>query len=257
MSRKARAHRGRHHEEVEFLTNALQLNGATILDGPKKKRWTSHDIEQIRPLKPAQEEMFHSWYQGQNICAYGSAGTGKTFIAVYLALNEIVSGKSEYKKIKIVRSVVPTREVGYLPGTLEEKISVYEQPYMDIITDLSGCWKGYDNMKEVRLIDFVPTSFIRGLTWDNTIVIVDEGQNMNFHEIDSVMTRMGNHSRMIFTGDVKQSDLQRNHDQSGMPLALKVMENHGDFDMIKFTRHDVVRSDFVKKWITAVEDAAA
>ena len=112
-------------------------------------------------------------------------------------------------------------------------------------------------MKEARLIQFVPTSFIRGLTWDNTIVIVDEGQNMDFHEIDSVMTRIGQHSRMIFTGDVKQSDLRKKHDQSGMPLALEAMRNHGDFDMVHFTKHDIVRSEFVKKWILATEELAS
>ena len=257
MSRKARARKTRHHEDIDFLTDALHLNGATILEGPKKKRWTQHDIETIHPLKPAQEEMFHSWFNGQNICAYGSAGTGKTFLAIYLALNEIVSGRSEYKRIKIVRSVVPTREVGYLPGTLEEKISVYEQPYHDIVAELTGCWKGYEHMKDARLIEFVPTSFIRGLTWDNTIVIVDEGQNMDFHEIDSVMTRIGQHSRMIFTGDVKQSDLRKRNEKTGMPQAIQCMEAHGDFDMVQFNRHDIVRSDFVKKWIAATEELAS
>lgn len=254
MSRKKKARNGDYHEEIDFLTNALHKNGASILEGPKKKRWTRHDINHIKPLKPAQEEMFHSWFNNRSICAYGSAGTGKTFLAMYLAINEITSGNSDHKQIKIVRSVVPTREVGFLPGTLDEKIVHYEQPYMDIVHELTGCWKGYEYMKESRIIEFVPTSFIRGLTWDNTIVIVDEGQNMNFHEIESVMTRIGKHSRMIFTGDVKQSDLQRKYDQSGMSRAITVMQNHGDFDMIEFTRHDVVRSEFVKKWIIASED---
>ena len=255
MSRKARAKKSRHNEDVEFLNNALNLNGATVLEGPKKKRWTQHDIAHVTPLTQTQEDMFHSWNQGQHICAYGSAGTGKTFLALYLALSEVLSGKCSQKRIKIVRSVVPTRELGFLPGTLEEKILHYEAPYMDIVSELTEYWKSYEDMKEARLIQFVPTSFMRGLTWDNSIVIVDEGQNMNWHEINTIMTRLGNSSRIIFTGDILQTDLQRKYDPSGMQRAVNVMNNHGDFDMIHFNRHDIVRSEFVKKWIAATEDS--
>lgn len=226
-----------------------------ITEGPKKKKWSTHDLKTIKPLTPAQTELFHAFHNHEHVCAYGTAGTGKTYLALYLALNEVVTPSSPQDKIIIVRSVVPTREVGFLPGDLNEKVSVYETPYRDVCADLIGRASTYDDMKEAGLMFFVPTSFIRGLTWDDAIVIVEECQNMSFHEINSIVTRLGENSRVIFTGDTNQTDL-RPH-ECGMQQLLNIVDNIDAFAKVEFTRHDIVRSNVVKSWIVAMEEMAA
>ena len=245
----------RRNGKIEFLENALLKNGHAK-EGPVKKKWTTHDLADIKPLTPTQEEMFHAFFNDQHICAYGSAGTGKTFLALYLALTAVIGRPQEQSRIIIVRSVVPTREVGHLPGTLDEKIIPYELPYRDLLHELVGRQSTYDDMKAAGLIEFMTTSFIRGLTWEDAIVIVDEGQNMSFHEINSIMTRLGENSRVIFTGDLNQSDLTRKYDPTGMDRFLRVTKNMVEFDQIQFTLHDIVRSAFVKSWIMATENNA-
>lgn len=248
----AKKRRNGRQAEIETLSLALVQNGRAMEEGNKKKHWTKHDIKTIQPLTPMQENMFHAWYNNKHICAHGSAGTGKTFLSLYLAINEILEKKQN--RIIIVRSAVPTREIGFLPGTVGEKTAQYEIPYHDIMWELVGRKSTYQAMKDAGLIEFMITSFIRGLTWDNAIVIVDESQNMSFHEIDSVMTRIGKNSRIIFTGDIKQSDLDgKKNGISGMRDALKVFNNMKEFESIEFTKYDIVRSDFVKSWITASE----
>jgi len=235
---------------------ALVVNGRATEEGPRTKKWSVHDVRETQPLTSNQRDMFRLWYEGNHICAHGSAGTGKTFVALYLALNEVL--KKQQQRIIIVRSVVPTREIGFLPGTLEEKLTVYEQPYQDIMHELCGKPSTYNDMKEAGLIEFVSTSYVRGLTWDNAIVVVDECENLTFHEIDSVMTRMGNNSRMIVTGDVTQTDLDNKRNQSeGMSDAIKVFRNMHSIEEVQFNRHDIVRGEFVKNWIIASEDTLA
>jgi len=250
MAKKRRTGR---QAEIETLSLALVHNGRAMEEGNKRKHWSKHDIKTIQPLTPTQEDMFHAWYNNKHVCASGSAGTGKTFLALFLAINEIIEKRQ--KKIIIVRSAVPTRDVGYLPGTLEEKTALYELPYHDIMWELVGRASTYQNMKEAGLIEFMSTSFIRGLTWDNAIVIVDEGENMTFHEIDSIMTRIGENSRIIFTGDIKQTDLDgKKNGASGMLEALKVFDKMKEFESVQFNKHDIVRSKFVKSWIIASEE---
>lgn len=257
MSKRKR--NGHHNAEIERLANALVLNGSAVSDGPRRKKWTRHDLKAIKPLTPAQEEMFHDWFNGQNIIACGSAGTGKTFIAVFLALNEILRQDAEQQRIIIVRSAVPTRDVGFMPGTLEEKTALYELPYHEIFGELMGRYSSYEDMKNVGVVEFLTTSFVRGLTWDNSIVIIDEGQNMNWHEINSIMTRVGNNTRVIFTGDLPQTDLNKtSRDVTGMTRLLKVAEQmSSQFSVVTFTPMDIVRSSFVKDWIIASENVPA
>lgn len=239
--------------EIETLAHALKQNGKAMETPISKKTWTNHDLKLIKPLTPAQEDMFHTWYNDQHMCAHGSPGTGKTFLALYLALKEIL--QKNQAKIIIVRSAVPTREIGYLPGTVEEKTAQYELPYHNILWELIGRSSTYTDMKSAGLIEFMTTSFIRGLTWDNAIVVVDEGSNMTFHEIDSIMTRIGSNTRVIFTGDIKQTDLDnRKNGMCGMADALKVFNEMSEFELIQFTKHDIVRSEFVKSWITSTEE---
>jgi phosphate starvation-inducible protein PhoH len=230
------------YNEVTDLAQALILNGKATTEGPQRKTWTIHDLRQIKPLTPRQEEMFHDFFMGKNICAHGSAGTGKTYIALWLALNETMRKESGIRRIIIVRSAVQTRDMGFTPGTVEEKIALYEVPYRAMFHDFFGRWSTYDDMKAAGLVEFCTTSFLRGLTWDDAIVVVDEGQNMTMHEIDTIMTRLGERSRMIFVGDISQNDLR------------KVAARMSCFSTIQFTSHDIVRSEFVKQWIVAREE---
>lgn len=253
MTRK-RAQKAFARNNVYKLEKALVENGRAWEEGPKRKTWTRHDLNAITPMTPNQEEMFHDFMAGQNICAHGSAGTGKTYVAIFLALNEILNPKSDVNKLMIVRSAVSTRDVGHLPGTLEEKTMLYEAPYKDMFTDFMGRPATYQDMKEAGLVEFLTTSFIRGVTWDDCIIVVDEAQNMSFHEINTIMTRLGRNSRIIIVGDTIQTDLRKKGDESGMPKLLEVTHRMGRFTNIQFNRHDIVRSEFVKQWITAVED---
>lgn len=242
--------------ELEYLEMALCLNGSAQKEEPKRKHWNKHDLKTIKPLTPTQEDLFHAWYNGYNICAHGSAGTGKTFLATYLALQEILSQRQS--RIHIVRSAVATRDVGFLPGTLEEKIMQFEAPYHDILWELVGRQSTYQDMKERGLIEFHSTSFLRGLTWDNCIVIVDEAENLTMHEFDNVMTRLGKNTRVIITGDTRQTDLDgsKRMGKEGMSQAMKIFDQMEEFECINFSEHDIVRGDLVKSWIIASNNAA-
>lgn len=253
MIKKSRSKKDKKIGELEEM---IQLNGKAVLEGPKRKHFSTHDLRAIKPLNYTQECMFESYFQDNNIIAHGSAGTGKSFLSLYLALQEVLSNKNGSAKILIVRSIVSSRAIGFLPGSIEEKISPYEAPYRDITNHLLGKHDAYDTLKSLGCIEFVPTSFVRGLTWDNTIIIMDEIQNMNFHEINSVVTRTGENSKIIACGDYIQNDLHNDrNDVSGMPKFLEVARRSGIFDEIHFTRNDIVRSGLVKKWICALEDA--
>jgi len=235
------------------LTEALIRNGKAMEDGPKRKTWSIHDLKQIKPLTQRQEDMFHDFFAGKHICAHGAAGSGRTYVAVFLALNEILRNDSKMQRIILVRSAVPTRDLGFMPGTLQEKIALYEMPYIDIFADLVGRYTTYHDMKNAGLVEFWTTSFIRGLTWDNAIVVVDECQNMTTHEINSLMTRIGQNARVILVGDVKQSDLKKNGTKNGFEQILDVVKKLPSFSLIEFTHHDIVRSQFVKEWIMSYE----
>lgn len=262
MSRKTRKRQGKTQSKlrghIDFLNDININNTRAMEEGPIKKKWSLYDLKTIKPLTPTQEDMFHAFYSGADICAHGTAGTGKTFLALDLAFQEVLDGRNEANHIIIVRSNVATRDVGHLPGTLDEKMSEYEAPYREICAELFGKPSTYRDMKDAGLISFMPTSFIRGLTWNNAVVIVEEGQNMTFHEIDSVMTRVGYGSRVIYTGDVPQADLPHvGRDKSGMAILLSVLKDLENFEGIRFTRHDIVRGDFCKRWITATEHLAS
>jgi phosphate starvation-inducible PhoH-like protein len=219
----------------------------------KRKSWTIHDLKRIRAITATQEDMFQDFFNGDNIVAHGSAGTGKTYIASYLALNEYLRKDNDLECIHIVRSAVPTRDVGFLPGSIEEKAAMYELPYKDIFGDLLGRQSSYEDMKESGIVKFCTTSYLRGLSWDNSIIIVDEAQSMSFHEISTIMTRVGKNCRIIVCGDLHQNDLTKKGDASGFADFLNVAKSMRDFTSIKFTSDDIVRSEFTKSWIMACE----
>lgn len=240
--------------KIRFLETTMDNNITAMKEQPKIN-WTQHDLKSIPPLNTPQKTMQKSFLDNYHIVADGSAGTGKTFWGIYLALNELLSN-SDMERIVIIRSAVATRDIGYLPGDEKEKMSVFERPYIDVFDEVFKMKGSYERMKERGIIEFMPTSFIRGLNWNNAIVVVDEVQNLNFHEINSVLTRLGKDSRVILCGDYIQSDLNKSkNDVTGMQKFLRVIQrmNH-TFDYVRFTTNDIVRSEFVRDWIVALEE---
>lgn len=206
-------------------------------------------IYDIEPMTYAQRQVFESWNQGYNLMLHGCAGTGKTFISAYLAIRDIMDKVDGKTNLQIIRSVVPTRDMGFLPGNLSEKAKAYEAPYYPIFSDLYGRGDAYEVLKKKGKVNFETTSFIRGLTFDDSIIIVDEAQNLTFHELDSVITRVGENSRIIFCGDFTQSDFRFKDEQQGINNFMKVVDRMKSFDSIEFQRQDIVRSDLVKDYI--------
>lgn len=245
--------RGRKNRNIEKEMSAIAFDQITRQEGPKKKKWSLHDIVQIQPLTEVQREFYQCYLQGDHVVGYGSAGTGKSFLGLFLGLRDVIDKDQPQKKVIIVRSVVPSREMGHLPGTIDEKCEVYEMPYMDICAELFRKKSTYGDMKEAGLIEFLPTSFIRGSTWDDAIIVVDEAQNMTFHELNSVLTRVGQNSRVILLGDVRQTDFTKKHEVSGFAKAIQIAEDMDEFATVEFGRNDIVRSAFVKSWIIAAE----
>jgi phosphate starvation-inducible PhoH-like protein len=212
-------------------------------------------MRKINPLTPAQSDMFESYYEGYNLAAIGTAGTGKTMCATYLALNDVLQ-KGEYEKVVIIRSAVQTREQGFMPGSKAQKEAVFEGPYTDIVNDLFSRGDAYQVLKSKGMIQFMSSSFVRGLTFDNSIIIVDECQSMTYHELDTIITRVGESSKIIFCGDTKQDDLQQSRnraDISGLFDFIKVLKQIPSFDVVNFTVNDIVRSGLVKEYILAKE----
>ena len=200
------------------------------------------DLQQIEPLTQNQLKAFES---EKNLVLHGVAGTGKTYISCYLAFDDMIKG--QYDKLVIIRSAVSTRDIGFLPGHESEKASVYEEPYKDICIELFQRGDAYSLLKAKGLVHFMTTSFIRGVTLRNATIIVDECQNMSFHELDSIITRIGEGCRVIFCGDFRQADLPKN----GLRDFIRVLKAMESFDLIDFEIKDIVRSQFVKEYIIA------
>lgn len=217
----------------------------------KPKNSYNLEIKDIIPLTQNQRRTFNHYKIDKNLLLHGMAGTGKTFCALYLALLDILSYKSTKNKIIIIRSAVPTRDLGFLPGSLKEKLKQYETPYKNICTEILNRGDAYEILKTKDIISFMSTSFIRGNTFDDTIIIVDEIQNLNFHELDSIITRTGDNSRIIFSGDFRQSDLIKEQERKGLLDFIKVLDKMSSFRKIEFNIEDVVRSGLVKDYLIA------
>lgn len=208
-------------------------------------------LRRIDPLTANQSKAFDSFDDGKNLLLHGIAGTGKTFISMYLALNEVMNPLSGYNKVIIVRSVVPTRDMGFLPGNHKDKAKVYEAPYYIIANELFGRGDAYEILKQKTLVEFISTSFIRGTTLNDAIVVVDEIGNMTLHELDSVITRIGKNCRVVFSGDFRQSDLTREQEKNGLKDFIRILDRMKSFDYIEFDENDIVRSGLVKEYIIA------
>jgi len=210
---------------------------------------SSLKIRNIQPKTKNQDKVFMDFDDGYNLLLHGLAGTGKTFISLYLALADIIEGYGDQRNVTLVRSVVPTRDMGYLPGNQKEKSKVYEAPYANICSELFGRGDAYEVLKGRGMIDFITTSFVRGITLSDTTVIVDECQNLSFHELDSIITRLGENSRIIFCGDFRQSDLIRDDERKGVLTFMKILSKMKGFESVEFEEEDIVRSKLVKEYI--------
>lgn len=207
----------------------------------------------VEPLTANQLKVFDAYNRGSNLLLHGTAGTGKTFIAMYKALEEVMSGDTLYDKVVIVRSVVPTRDIGALPGSYHEKTEIYELPYRAIATELFNRGDAYMLLKQKQILEFISTSYIRGTTMRNCIMIVDEINNMTFHELDSVITRMGTNCKVIMCGDLKQSDLTKEHERAGLGNFMKILKKMKYFEHVEFNQDDIVRGGVVKEYICVRE----
>ena len=217
----------------------------------KPLRLKLEHLVKLDPLTQNQKLAFDSFASGNHLCLDGSAGTGKTFISLYLALEAVF--KKEYEKVIIVRSAVPTRDMGFLPGTQEEKEDAYTAPYKAIVNDLFEDQEAWGKVIATNSVEFLTTSFIRGITLKNAIVIVDESQNCTYHELCSVITRLDEDCRFIMAGDYYQSDFTRKGDQDGISEFIKIIKNMRAFDHIEFKWEDIVRSGFVRDFIMTKE----
>lgn len=228
----------------------------------RKKPINTSFIKKIEPLTDNQETLFDKYAQDQNLVAYGAAGTGKTFITLYNALLDVLDEKSPYEKIYIVRSLVATREIGFLPGDHEDKSSLYQIPYKNMVkymfeVDEASNEMLYANLKTQGTISFWSTSFIRGTTLDKSIIIVDEFQNLNFHELDSIITRVGIDSKIMFCGDATQTDLLKERERNGIIDFMRILQSMQSFDIIEFGVEDIVRSGLCKEYLVAKETLKA
>ena len=211
------------------------------------------ELEKIEPITDNQKKAFESWDKGYNLILTGSAGTGKTFIALYNAFKEMLDKPELYRRIMIMRSMVPTRDAGHLPGTKEEKEDPYKVPYKSICDEIFGYKGAYGKLTTANKLTFETTSYVRGATFDQTIIVVDEMQNLNFHELDSVITRVGNDCKIIFCGDYLQSDFKYNDDKDGIIKFISIVEQMRFFRVVNFGWEDIVRSDLVRDYIMTKE----
>ena len=231
--------------------------GLTAKQMKRKKPINADMMRDIEPLTDNQKSLFEAYAKDQNLVAYGVAGTGKTFITLYNALRDVLDPSTPYEKVYIVRSLVATREIGFLPGDHDDKSYLYQIPYKHMVKYMferpaeADFNMLYGNLKAQDTIDFWSTSFIRGTTFDKTIVIVDEFQNLNYHELDSIMTRVGAQSKIMFCGDASQSDLIKTNERNGIVDFMQVLRIMSSVDVIEFGVEDIVRSGLVKEYILA------
>ena len=222
----------------------------------KKTLGISHtDLTDIKPITDNQKEVFTHYQKGQNLFLYGVAGTGKTFVALYNALKDVLDPKSPRERVYIVRSLLPTRDIGFLPGDEEDKSYLYQVPYQNMVRfmfkqpDERSFEQLYNNLRNQGTIDFLSTSFLRGITIDNGVIIVDECQNLNFHELDTIMTRVGQDTKIIFAGDIQQTDLTKTNDRNGILDFVNIMQQMKEVDCIEFDLNDIVRSGMLKSYL--------
>ena len=221
----------------------------------KNKEVSAQSLISIKPITDNQKDVFTTWKSGKNQFLFGAAGTGKTFVSLYLALQDVLDLKKPYDKVILVRSLIPTREIGFLPGDEEDKSALYQVPYQNMVRFMFEMPNEqsfnmlYDKLKSQGTLFFLSTSFLRGLTFDNAIILVDECQNLNFHELDTIITRVGQDSKILFCGDFDQTDLQKTNEKNGLHNFLRILQEMDEFNCTEFTIGDIVRSGFVRSYL--------
>ena len=231
--------------------------GMTGKQMKRKKPLSSDYLIDIQPLTENQKKLFDSYKEGKHLVAYGAAGTGKTFVTLFNALKDVLNDRTPYERIYIVRSLVSTREIGFLQGDYEDKSDIYQVPYKHMVKYMFEMNSDadfemlYGNLKAQDTVKFWSTSFLRGTTLDNAIIIVDEFQNLNFHELDSIITRVGENSKICFCGDARQSDLLKTNERNGIVDFMNILRKMNSFDIIEFGIDDIIRSGLVKEYIIA------
>ena len=221
----------------------------------KKKEIGYSNLTKIKPITDNQKLVFESWKKNQNQFLFGCAGTGKTFVSLYLALQDVLRNETAQDKVVVVRSLIPTREIGFLPGDEEDKAALYQVPYSNMMQFMfeqpneQAFSMLYDRLKAQGSFYFLSTSFLRGLTFDNSIIIVDECQNLNFHELDTIITRVGQDSKIVFCGDFGQTDLTRTNEKNGLMNFLQILQEMDEFNCCEFDIGDIVRSGFVRNYL--------
>ena len=221
----------------------------------KQKDITFNQLNQIKPVTESQKKVFETYKSGLNQFLFGCAGTGRTFISLYLALQDVLKNETPYDKVIVVRSLIPTREIGFLPGDEEDKAALYQVPYSNMMQFMfeqpneQAFSMLYDRLKAQGSFYFLSTSFLRGLTFDNSIIIVDECQNLNFHELDTIITRVGQDSKIFFCGDFGQSDLTKMNEKNGLMDFLQILQEMNEFNCTEFDIGDIVRSGFVRSYL--------
>ena len=223
----------------------------------------SNQLLPIKPVGDTQKKVFEAWGKDKNIFLTGSAGTGKTFVLLHLALKDVLNKSTPHEKVILVRSLLPSRDIGFLPGTLEEKSNLYQDPYRILIKYLfeapseQDLAQAYDKLVGQGSLEFYSTSFLRGQTFDRSIIIVDEASNMIFQELDTIMTRVGQDSRICFAGDMAQSDLRKtNGERDGYHNFQAILEEMKEFDVIEFDIGDIIRSGLVRSYLIAKTNIA-
>ena len=231
--------------------------GMTAKQMRRKKPYNSEMMVDVQPITANQKIAFKAYDDNKNLFLYGAAGTGKTFITLYMALKQVLDPLTPYNKVVLVRSLVSTREIGFLPGDHEDKSALYQIPYKNMVkymfelptdNEFEMLW---GNLKAQESVTFWSTSFIRGTTLDNSIVIIDESQNLNFHELDSIITRVGEDTKIMFCGDVAQTDLIKTNEKNGILDFQKIITRMPEFEQVEFGVDDIVRSGLVKSYITS------
>ena len=222
----------------------------------KKNKEINHtNLVTIKPIGDNQKVVFDTWKKGKCQFLFGSAGTGKTFVSLYLALKDVMDLKSKFDRVVLVRSLIPTREIGFLPGDEEDKAALYQVPYQNMVQFMFEQPNEqqfntlYDRLKGQGSLFFLSTSFLRGVTFDNSIIIVDECQNLNFHELDTIITRVGQDAKIVFCGDFDQTDLMNHNERNGLHDFLRILEEMEEFNCVEFTLGDIVRSGFVRSYL--------
>lgn len=242
-------------QKLDLITNLDYVEPVEL----NKKSFSVHDLKNIQPKTEPQNQFFKAYFQKQTpiITQLGSAGTGKTAIALYAALSDVLDNSTYYDKIVIIRSAVQARDIGFLKGSEEEKNEAYEAPYVALCDELLKYKSNnYANLKAKGLLEFENTSFLRGQTWNNTVVIVDEVQSMNYHELCTTITRLGQDARIILCGDIKQNDLHKKGDVSGLPQFMKVLDRMSSesVEQIVYRPEHIVRSGLVREFLMAEEN---